>query len=527
MQRDYTPPTFESFNKLTCGPEDDLKFQIPRRVWPRVEMCYGKTQKLSRDASFCNKASVENLENCAAGFEAQFNTNLEVRPKFSAVGSIDKLRGGPKAYIDVEVSLGVTWTTGVSVRAGGKCKHTEKRYLPELPQQIAIRCFFPGCVAVYIQGKAEMSLDGTLAAGATAVHHTEFEAKGNIRFGVGESNPALSYESNCGNRRNCFQYPSLKSGWRAEAWGEMWGQIGVKVGPVITVMVTPGLWASITPWISADASMYGGMKYKNSGGNLDISDEVFAKYKMKQTDCDAVSVPIEENAYNVQKPITRKSSKTNAQGQQVPEDDALGSGTFLVAEGGPGDNCFAAALSLRAGVDMFGGLIPESMANNLDAAKNYIKDRICGKAKNRRHLDEAASPFDEGFEAFTSPNSVNAFHDSELDAFNKCLQESELEITPDGQPSSRFFNPFNPRSYCRWGVDKVFQFVAPRLKTGEQEMYCKDFKYYTSETCANKVGCAADLQLFPPPNRPAPGNYRWRDVLAPARAVFALQLQRS
>ena len=507
MERDYTAPTFDSLSQLTCSNEEGLKKAVPRRVWPKVQMCYGKTREIKRERNFCKRATLSNLDKCNGGFEAQFSSKMQINPKFSATAAIDRLLRNPKMYIDVDMSLEVKWNTGLSVRAAGECKHTEKRYLPEFPEQIAIQCFFPGCVVVYIQGRADLKLDGNLVAGATAVHRTEFDVRGKIRFGVGENNPDLTYSSACNNRQNCIQYPIAKSGWRAEAFGEMWGQVGVKVGPVITVMVTPGLWASITPWVSAEASMYGGMRYANKGGDLAISDEMFNQYTISKTTCEeAVSIPLVKELYDTPATTDGQSSKTDATGQKKPQTDAKGSSNFQVMKGDE-DNCFAAGFVLRAGVDLFGGLVPESLASKSQDGKNYIMDTICGKAekKNRVLNDEEPSPFDQGFQDFLHPTESNSLIDnSELSTFNKCLKEAGLESSPDGQISSQMFRWFSPRKFCRWGVEKVFQKVSAVVKDVGTPLYCQDYTYFTSQSCANKVGCNADLQLFPPQTRPPP-----------------------
>ena len=522
MQRDYKGGSqFESLSRPTCNFNEGLKYQVPRRIWPKVDLCYGKPRNLARDGVFCQQA---NSDKCGANFEAQYKTNLDIVPKVSATGSIDSLISNPKMYIDVMVDLSVKWTTGVSVLAGASCdKHTETRYLPQEPQQISIGCFFPGCVVILVQGRVDLTLEGTLMAGARAVHKTEFTAKGNIRFAKGEDNPELTYAASCGNKRNCFQYPNdAKSGWRVDTWGEMWGQVGVKVGPVFTVMVTPGLWASVTPWVSAEASMYGSMAYSNLGGNVIISDQLFDQYASTQAKCNhGISVPVKKDMYTTTtKSSKSKVTKTNAQGQQKDESSSGKGGIFSV-QGGDLDYCVAAALSFRVGVDMYGGLMPESFQGDATKSRNYVKDVVCGKATSRsRNLqEETASSFDQAFEDFMKPISSNdtsssntRMGDGELDVFKKCLKESGLEVPPpDGQPVTQFFNPFNPRKYCRWGVDKVFDVVQAKINSGEVEMLCRDFKYFTDDKCADKVGCKANLQLVPPADRPLPGNY-WRSL---------------
>ena len=513
MERDFSGTPFASLGKLTCNDNSGLKYEVARRVWPKVELCYASKQTIQREGDFCQTA---NNDKCDGGFQAQFKTNVEITPKVSATGAVEKLGRNAKVLIDVDVSLALKVVSGVSVLAGGKCSHTETRFLPKVPEKISLGCFFPGCVVLLIQGKVELSLSGTLMAGATAVHHTELAAKGNIRFAKGENNPKLSYERACGNKKNCFEYPEAKSGWRAETWGEMWGKVGVKIGPVFTVMVTPGLWASVTPWVSAEASMYGGMRYENYGGNIQISDELFGKYRIKDSKClGGVSIPLNRSMYNTRQPSSGKTSKTNEQGQQQVQKNPNGggaSGVFFVASGDL-KYCVAAALSLRVGVDIYGGLMPESFQGDVGKAKSYVKDTVCGKARSRsRNLQAASEPvsaFDQGFKDFLNPvqsNTANAGK-REIDVFNKCLQEAKLEYTTNGQPTSRFFNPFNPRKYCEWGVDKVFDVISGRLDSGSIELYCRDFKYYSSETCANRVGCGASLQLVAPPARPLPGNY--------------------
>lgn len=172
--------------------------------------------------------------------------------------------------------------------------------------------------------------------------------------------------------------------------------------------------------------------------------------------------------------------------------------------------CFAAAVALRVGVDIYGGLMPESFQGDVGRARSYVKNAICGSARSRsRNLQEKteASPFDKGFNDFLNPVSRSGVGKRELDVFNKCLQEAKLEYTTDGKPTSQFFNPFNPRKFCQWGVDKVFDVISGKLDSGEIELYCQDFKYYSGDSCKNRVGCGASLQLAPPPARPLPDDF--------------------
>ena len=143
------------------------------------------------------------------------------------------------------------------------------------------------CVAVFVQGQLTLEIEGNLLAGATAVHQIKFGAFGNVQINTKDllSKPHINFDPrhptrNCGDKPNCFHLDQPTSAWRVEAFGEMNAKFGVKMGPVISVMVTPGLgalWFNAFPWVAAEASMYGSMKYEQSrpGSNgHTISDDL-------------------------------------------------------------------------------------------------------------------------------------------------------------------------------------------------------------------------------------------------------------
>merc|ERR1712032_1755246 len=109
-----------------------------------------------------------------------------------------------------------------------------------------------------------------------------------------------------------------------------------------------------------------------------------------------------------------------------------------------------------------------------------------------------------GFNDFLHPVSRSGVGKRELDVFNKCLQEAKLEYTTDGKPTSQFFNPFNPRKFCQWGVDKVFDVISGKLDSGEIELlpgFQILFRRFMQEPSRLRGKLAACSSTCSPPTR--------------------------
>lgn len=421
---------------------------------------------VAKEYSQCPKSK---LPGCEAGFAAKFQTKFDIVPKVLATAKIDSYFRPWDATISLDVDIVATVTTGISVVAGGSCSHTETRYFPAIPKPVASFCYFSACVVVFIQGMTELKIEGRLLAGATAVHQIQFGGDGNIEI-------ATANMKKTGG--DLWTVKPTKSAWRTEAYGDMNGKVSLKMGPVVSVMFTPGigsLWASAIPWIQAEVSMFGAMKYENHGSNdldLSISDELFKAHTVNNQ---CIPAPIKDNY-----PPLPSGSKGGSDGA---------------------DSCFAAAVALRTGVEFDVGFLPKSLSNK-DEVKMAVKEYVCdhkvqGKGVSGASSSAPRSVYEDGFmQAIESARasararaSASGGAADDEDGVSQCLG---LPKRRPGEVSASFFGF---QYWCHHMVDLLFSAIPNKVEplfTAELALTCNDVKFYTSDQCKDEVGCVAD-----------------------------------
>lgn len=464
--------------------------------------------KVEESFSVCKKTG-----QCTAGAGVQVKSSLNLDPSISTsivLTDLTDVNAGGTITLDVDIP--VTVTTGVSMLVSAACSLTKSIPVPEVPKPVAAACFLTACVAVFIQGQIDLSVEGSIVAGATAVHELTARAGGKVTFDL-----------RTGANSNTVGFDTPTSAWRIEAFGEMSARVNLKIGPVLSIMITPGvgsLWLSAFPWVAAEATMYGsflvekegktgsgtcgddtisgdlpwndvdgpiyncdwysigsrctqhGGSYANEGKTANmaccscgggkkhgegISQDVFDSYKMTEISCQAQPART-ATAASKSKYQKRKSPSVRAtRGPATSSED----GFSISDESSAESNCLAMALSVRAGVEFDLGLLPRTIPSKTELI-SMIKPMLCD-----------TDVYTEGLKKAMGPALGPA-----AGAVTKCLGIDEA-VRDKLKP------------VCENLVDKAFGFLPDwnGLSVGSPSV-CHDIaKFSTSDECADKVGC--------------------------------------
>jgi hypothetical protein len=187
-------------------------------------MLFDQTKLLDKCATFTS--GKDNKLVCEAGIAVQFRAALEVEPTVT----LTFVAGTPKATIDF--GFHADGKIGVGVLVSGQC-NAEHEYIKPVAHIVA--CPLPGlCGTVIIMAKIQISVEGYLDAGANAVYNVQFDAGATGSINFHDAKPTATVEATT---------PTLNTYWAVDAYGKVAARISVKIGPDITVMITPGEWA--------------------------------------------------------------------------------------------------------------------------------------------------------------------------------------------------------------------------------------------------------------------------------------------
>eukprot|EP00439_Symbiodinium_sp_Y106_P073236 s3641_g13.t1 len=169
----------------------------------------------------------------------------------SVVASIDFK---PKASIDIDTTAStatislegdVTGTAGVGALAGGSCTYERELFFPSAPPKpVATYCLYAVCVTVLIQGSVKLD------------YHTVYSVGGQTTLELSSENLDQSANAAIADR--------VSDHWSLNAVGSMSAAISVTVGPVVTILVVLGTFASLHPFVMAQASLFGTMKFEKA-----------------------------------------------------------------------------------------------------------------------------------------------------------------------------------------------------------------------------------------------------------------------
>ena len=477
--------------------------QLGVRYFPQPPMEYRGSFGVSepenrRDLGAFIKAGVEigkcwKNAQCSAGVGAKFQTKFDVTPKLMGRIAAPNYADLDKTSVAMKLDIDFTVTTGVSVLASGACSYHTTHYFPPSPMPVAVACFFTACVSVFVQGMVKIGMDGTLVAGATGVHQVKFGASGALEVSMDKFFEKLNFNFDplnpfvdCGSKPNCFMVKKPTSSWRLEAHGHMNARVAVQAGPIISLMVTPGIgsiWMTTMPWIAAEATLYGNMLYENSGGDFKISDEIFKANRLTKVNCgNATKVPA--------KATYSKAASTGTQGKktkkwmtpEIPEATLKNK-----------DTCLAMAITARAGLELSLGAVPPFLGTR--DLKVVLKSAICA---NVGGAAGQASAYVEGMilaAKVLNPGVAAVAKGAEM--MSTCMGLPESILSPT-ETAKKAFAKLEPA--CNHMIDVLFSYAPFSLNYNVKvPEYCKDIaKFYTGDTCADKVGCNAFKSPAPP-----------------------------
>lgn len=329
-------------------------------------------------------------EFCRGGAELAAAAELEVMPDFDFQFSIKEGKASIKASLEFKSFL------GLKALAAGDCDLDQKMTFPDQPMQLLTTCYGPICISVWVQGRAHYGVQGHLLAKSSAYHVMDYviEANGNLDLDPSKTSQMLKLETT-----------KEISQWSFDARGEVSARVFATVGPTISIMITPGIWTTIQPTLTAEATMFGSFSVEKSGkhGDTEEQDEDMVellneKLGTLEVTCDASGAPED------------KGDEAARLLQATPEEPKELSLDF---EGERG-NCFDAAISAKGHLEIitmgppFGytkqdleammrrlcGDFAESMVNLTRRVPDAIMTCLTGA------VPEATALMKEGFEKF-------------------------------------------------------------------------------------------------------------------------------
>ncbi|OLP99276.1 hypothetical protein AK812_SmicGene18174 [Symbiodinium microadriaticum] len=191
---------------------------------------------------------------CNAGAILSVVASLDFKPKVT----IDIDTRASTATISLEGD--VTGTAGVGALAGGSCSYERELFFPSAPKPVATYCLYAVCVTVLIQGSVKLAVEGELQATASAEYHTVYRVGGQATLELSSEN--LDQSANA-----AITADRVSDHWSLNAVGSMSASISVTVGPVVTILVVPGTFATLHPFVMAQASLFGTMKFEKASAS--------------------------------------------------------------------------------------------------------------------------------------------------------------------------------------------------------------------------------------------------------------------
>merc|ERR1719326_667586 len=155
---------------------------------------------------------------------------------------------------------------------------------------------------------------------------------------------ASNRDQSDGNR---FNVEKLSEFWQLNARGVMSASLSAKIGPVVTIIVAPGFFATLNPWIMGEVSLQGEMNYVKASGKP--SEDLPPMAVPTQVDCPGA--PVQNQTFDNDVPST-------AEGPGAPDPQGKGftvSGkAFERALTDRSNMCLAAGVALVPGLHISG-----------------------------------------------------------------------------------------------------------------------------------------------------------------------------
>jgi hypothetical protein len=211
-------------------------------------------------------------------------------------------------------------------------------------------------MTITIQGFLEITLDGQLAAEASAEYHTTYSVTGSATIKLDPSQLDQSASTN-------MKVAKTSEWWKLNAAGTVSATITAKIGPVVSFILLPGVFVSFNPHVSAEASLYGEMKYMKTSGN--VPDGINPASWPTTMDC-----PRKPNKlFNKVKQSKTKGNTSKGEGFSVEAGSLEDDGNNI---------CLAAGLALIAGVDITGIGPPPPLFD-----MQVVRDATCNEVANQ------------------------------------------------------------------------------------------------------------------------------------------------
>ncbi|CAE8723074.1 unnamed protein product [Polarella glacialis] len=278
-----------------------------------------------------SKLACKQNTNCQGGAALSVVANLDFKPKLT----VEADAKGGKVTVHLEGDM--KGTAGFGVIAAGSCTMEKDYYFPEAPKPVATYCFYALCVTVMIQGSLTLNVEGSLKATANAEYHTLYKVLGKATLDL--TGDTLDQSANAD-----FSVTKVSDWWKLRAAGEMSASVSVKIGPVVTILLVPGVFASVIPYVMGEVSLYGVMSYEQS--SADKPPEGIT----------AVSWPTDSDVCSSSPKAAKKANITQTAGKKSKKAPASSSGQgkgFSVSADlvGIEGQCFASGLALVTGVE--------------------------------------------------------------------------------------------------------------------------------------------------------------------------------
>ena len=277
------------------------------------------TQLGCRETQYCNAGAVLSLV-----------ANIDFKPKVS----IDIDTTGRTAEISLEGD--VISTVGVGALAGGSCTFERELFFPSSPKPVATYCIYAVCITVLIQGSVKLAIEGELQATASAEYHTLYKVGGEASLELASQN--LDQSANV-----AITADRVSDHWSLNAVGSMSASISVSVGPVVTVLVVPGTFATLHPYVMAQASLFGTMTFEKASASEAPEGVTVVSWPVSSEVCtdEAQKQSLAKRQFTQQRPgkETIRSDPVSGQGFTLAAD-------LLDTDG----QCFAAGLNAVVGI---------------------------------------------------------------------------------------------------------------------------------------------------------------------------------
>lgn len=278
------------------------------------------------------KLGCKESAHCQGGAALSVVGSLDFKPKLTVTADA---RNG-KVTVNLEGDL--VGTAGFGVIAAGSCAMTKDYYFPEVPKPVATYCFYALCVTVVIQGSLTLEVRGTLEATAAAEYHTFYKVSGTAT--LDQTGDILDQSANAK-----FEVTKARDWWKLSAKGQMSAAVSAKIGPVVTILLVPGVFATVLPYVIGEASMFGAMSYEQSSADEAPEGITTVSWPTESDVCSSSPVKLAAKAYN-QQAAAKKSDKASSASSAKGKGFSL-SADLVELEG----QCFATGIAMVTGVE--------------------------------------------------------------------------------------------------------------------------------------------------------------------------------